>query len=521
MNLRPLRVLLLLGLCLCSAQAETPTAEVTLADQTVVIYNPAFEGSQALAEYYAKRRGIPKERLVGLKCPVKESLSREEYNKLIKEPLRLAFSSRGWWKAEERTTKSTPQNKSGKTLLVTSSNIRFLAIIRGVPYQIRRSGQNPKPMQEDEASVDSELMMLGMPDQGLTGALRNPYYNHPARFEMFQASPGFLLAGRLDGPDDATVQRMVDDALTAEEKGLRGRAVIDLALKKGAYEEGEEWLRVTTKQFRDGGVPVYVEATESLLRENWPIPDTVFYFGWYTTDITGAFKSPNFRFKTGAIACHLHSFSATHLRSTQYGWAGPLLGQGAAATLGNVYEPYLALTTHFDLFTKKLLDGFTLAEAAWNATPVVSWMNVVLGDPLYRPYRQGIGASLGEGKERDYALYQGAVRRSVGGDSRKLKSTLVRLADSRGNARLLELTGLYSILESKTEEARELLEHAGALYTEPEDQLRTVLYRAQLLVREGNAKAAVQLLRTSTQNASFKELPAFLAALALLRDLGG
>ncbi len=35
--------------------------------------------------------------------------------------------------------------------------------------------------------------------------------------------------------------------------------------------------------------------------------------------------------------------------------------------LGNVYEPYLSLTTHLDIFADRLLDGFTLAESAWAA----------------------------------------------------------------------------------------------------------------------------------------------------------
>ena len=33
--------------------------------------------------------------------------------------------------------------------------------------------------------------------------------------------------------------------------------------------------------------------------------------------------------------------------------------------MGNVYEPYLALTPHLDVFTKRLLDGDSFAEAAY------------------------------------------------------------------------------------------------------------------------------------------------------------
>ena len=49
----------------------------------------------------------------------------------------------------------------------------------------------------------------------------------------------------------------------------------------------------------------------------------------------------DFRFCPGAVAVHIHSFSAATLRDPLADWAGPLLWRGAAATLGNVYEPYL------------------------------------------------------------------------------------------------------------------------------------------------------------------------------------
>ncbi len=54
--------------------------------------------------------------------------------------------------------------------------------------------------------------------------------------------------------------------------------------------------------------------------------------------------------------------------------------------MGNVYEPYLALTVNFDILQDRLMSGLTLAEAAYAATRGISWMNVIVGDPLYRPY---------------------------------------------------------------------------------------------------------------------------------------
>ena len=67
------------------------------------------------------------------------------------------------------------------------------------------------------------------------------------------------------------------------------------------------------------------------------------------------------------------------MRSETSEWRGPLLDRGAAAVLGNTWEPYLALTCHLDVFLDRLLKGYTLAEAAWMGTPALSWMTLVLG----------------------------------------------------------------------------------------------------------------------------------------------
>ena len=55
--------------------------------------------------------------------------------------------------------------------------------------------------------------------------------------------------------------------------------------------------------------------------------------------------------------------------------------------LGNVWEPYLSVTQHFDVYVARLLQGYTFIEAAYMASPALSWMNTAVGDPLYRPFQ--------------------------------------------------------------------------------------------------------------------------------------
>lgn len=56
---------------------------------------------------------------------------------------------------------------------------------------------------------------------------------------------------------------------------------------------------------------------------------------------------------------------------------------GGTFGIGNVWEPF-AFTLPDDefLFTNLLVNGLTWAEAAWSSIPVLSWMHVVIGDPL-------------------------------------------------------------------------------------------------------------------------------------------
>jgi uncharacterized protein (TIGR03790 family) len=497
------------------AQTLPEETRTDLPGETVVVFSKNFAQSEELARYYAQKRGIPAERVVGLDLPETDSISREEFDRLLRKPLFETFIRQGWWKLTQTEISDPISARPRQAMTVSDSGVRILCLMRGVPFQVRRQQDKPATAKEDEASVDSELCTLGLPRAELAGALRNPYFDQDMRFQIFQGAPGMLLVARLDGPDVETVRHMIDDALQAEQEGLRGRAVIDLALKTGAYQEGEDWLARSAILFRESGVPVFIDKEESLIPDHWPLPDTAFYYGWYTTNASGALASPSFRFMPGAVACHLHSYSAAAIRSPDRHWVGPLLKKGAAVALGNVFEPYLSLTVHFDILNKRLLEGYTVAEAAWNATPVLSWMNVVCGDPLYRPYARGPGATMGqEGSGRDYALYQGLAMRLKAQGSLGLKKALTELAESRHRPHLLELTALLSASEGRNAEAIDLLEHAATLYETAADQARVLLYQAVLLQKEGQQREASRLIEKILSEKKFSDAPAALAAKA-------
>ena len=69
-----------------------------------------------------------------------------------------------------------------------------------------------------------------------------------------------------------------------------------------------------------------------------------------------------------------------------------MLEEGAAATIGPVYEPFVQAFPPPDLFFSKLTEGFlTLGEVYLISLPFLSWQMVLIGDPLYRPFGSGKG----------------------------------------------------------------------------------------------------------------------------------
>ncbi|HEY2573073.1 MAG TPA: hypothetical protein VGH65_03355, partial [Verrucomicrobiaceae bacterium] len=176
------------------------------------------------------------------------------------------------------------------------------------------------------------------------------------------------------------------------------------------------------------------------------------------------------------------------------------------------------LTTHPDLVTARLLDGFTLGEAAWSGTPAISWMNVLIGDPLYVPFPKGRRDTAKLKEDEDFSIYSDIARRLLMQDGKKFRRELVQAAIDRKSPRLLEFAGLLSTLEDKFGEAAEFYDHARSLHSDPADQLRCALYAADLAQRKGSTEDGRNLLKSISEDPRFSNLPARTAALAMEKE---
>ena len=455
-----------------------------------ILYNSASRDSKALAEYYANSRNIPPTNLVGLSLPDTEEISRADYNKLLLAPLIHEYDTRDWWTRE----------KSPEGLLVpVHSQIRILVCMRGVPSRIAADPGLPMPKPDEKsylegnlAAVDSELALLGMEGLTIKGALKNPYYKVDKNFD--DTGLPMTLVGRIDSPSRTTCERMIRDAIETEKTGLWGMSVIDIAKKFPEAQEGDPALENIARYHRENGIPAIVDRFPETLPINYPLRDTAIYFGWYDWNVSGPFLNTSFNFKKGAVAVHLHSFSAAQLRDAAKNWSAPLLTRGAAATLGNVHEPYLQMTHHFDIFEERLLAGYTLVEAAYMALPVLSWQNIVLGDPLYRPFLHLDGTGEVKDEDRPYRAMRIAKLRWKE-DPMQLETMLRDGANRLKSGPMMEAIGLMNVDQRKTGVAAQDFQRAKLFYTSKPDRLRMDLHIASMDRAAGRNAAAVKILR--------------------------
>ena len=262
-----------------SIQASTESAR--LANATLVLYNINDPDAAGLARYYAQRRGISNDHILGLDCPTTEEISRTDFEESMARPLRAKLVEASWWTESD-----------DELPVIVSTKIRFLALIRGIPLKIKpdllipaatkNSEFPPELSGRNESSVDSELAALGLPDYTPSGAMLNPLFNRNSAILDDTMAPGLLLPCRLDAPTTELVGRMIDDSLEAEKKGLWGWACIDArGITEGDYKEGDTWLLKIAALLRSHGIPTIFDNEAESFAADFPLSNVALYYGWY------------------------------------------------------------------------------------------------------------------------------------------------------------------------------------------------------------------------------------------------
>jgi len=379
-------------------------------DEILVIANGDSAVSMRIARYYCQKRQVPTKNVLtmSLGTELRDTISRNDYEKCLSEPIRnklfdLEFAGkircllttygvpykvgpRGTLKDLESRLRQLKELAKQEKNAIEQFQQKGLA--GSVEHDQRRHRLTQLQLEidyisgkETAASVDSELSMV------LFGA-----------YELYRWQPNMLrntipygdfrtlMVCRLDGPDYRTVKGLVDKAIAAEKAGLKGIAYIDSrGLVKndlpGHIDQSLRDLAMLTRLRTE--ILVKEETTEKLFALG-ACPQTAIYCGWYSLkNYVDAFD-----FVDGAIGYHISSFEAVDLHDPNSSqWCPAMLKDGITATLGAVAEPYLHTFPEPKLFFLELFNGRSLLEAFYRTKPFNSWQLVLIGDPLYKPFK--------------------------------------------------------------------------------------------------------------------------------------
>ncbi|MBC8391778.1 MAG: TIGR03790 family protein [Deltaproteobacteria bacterium] len=384
-------------------------------NEVLVIANRNAAKSVGLARYYMKKRGISEKNLVKLWVTDKETCSRYEYEKKIAArirrileqrdsekrirclvimyglPLKVAPPERSSFQKSEMEKLRKRKNLLDKQLadLKDDQNEARKKVLKELEA-LKNKISYPKKSNQG-AALDSEIALVRKKDYPLSGWVPNPYFLNFQNQKLLVEKNNVLMVSRLDGPSEGIVKRVIDDSLEAEKKGLSGKAYFDARWrdpgdrKLSGYALYDKSIHIAAgivrKSYR---MPVIEDSTQNLFQPG-ECPEAALYCGWYSL----ARYIDAFTWQPGSIGYHIASSEcATLKRKDSQVWCKRMLEEGVAATIGPVSEPYVTAFAIPEIFFGFLVEGYlSLAECYLISNPYLSWKMVLIGDPLYRPFK--------------------------------------------------------------------------------------------------------------------------------------
>ena len=338
-------------------------------ENVLVVINQASGISRSIGQYYVERRHIRAANVCRLNVAPDQDISRDDFQDKIAQPI-VNYLRRQ--KLQEQ--------------------ILYIVTTSGVPLRVKGSSGS---MIAEAASVDSELTLLYSDMRGrphvLPAGLHNPFFGQSAVPFRHPDFPMYLVT-RLTGYDFADVKAMIDRSLAARN---RGRFVIDLK----AYDKGpgNQWLREAARALPKDRV-IVDESGKVLYNER----EVIGYASWGSNDPDRKQRYVGFQWLPGAIMTEYVSTNGrTFTRPPESwniggSWSDPkeafmgspqtltadYVHEGVTGASGHVFEPYLQFTPRPDILLPAYYHGRNLAESYYLAIPALSWMNIVVGDPL-------------------------------------------------------------------------------------------------------------------------------------------
>ena len=409
------------GFVLCAASASLALE----ASNVLVIYNSdSSEGAQ-IASYYAQvHPGVTTLALDNI--PLAEQVNWDVYLDVIR-----------------------PQVLAG-----LDDSVDCIVTTRGMPLRISNpevggyfSWSRYSSLESELARVDTidSRTLMGTQMRGGNLLAFNPYSdcNTPFDYQTY----GIRLTARLDGFSAADVTA----AISRAQKVVVDRPGFTFLLDDDPNARGapaDSMENLDNNILPAYGVPYVYDGTDDFITD---VPGAVLgyvshgtYGGAPVGYILDEQNGLSFEIAPGAA---FHTYESFNAYSFQEG--GNRAGQGLIAEwihaggtvgTGQVEEPGVDASniTREDRMFQMLLDGYTWAEAAWNATTQLSFVNTVVGDPLmtYKAWTPGDADLDGDVDMMDIT----AVKAAYGTQADQPGYTLMADMDANGIVDLWDLT---------------------------------------------------------------------------------
>jgi uncharacterized protein (TIGR03790 family) len=365
------------------------------ADRVLVVYNSAEPDSAGLATDYRIARNIP----AGNLCPVNfgpyvNTIDSTQWNNTFRPAIRACLNAL-----------PLVGGLSGP------GRILYIVMAYLTPFKLTRDPDG-KEMGLDSHIADiwdrySATTFWNIPsgDHGYYADAQS----QGNQYAPFQSLASYRAGGRaqmiysvwrLDANTRANAFGMVTRALAVEGAGgltpASGVAYLDRRFETSQMFEGTDSefkaadhnLYRAARMLQAAGFTVVEDDNDAEIgTAPAPLtaPNSIFYSGWYSfvnyNDVFGTFPA-------GAIGWHLDSGSATSPRSGA-SWSPNAVQRGITVTTGSVTEPYLEGLSPADAVVRNLMEGANVGDAFLRNTRWLRWMNMNLGDPLYKPFPTG------------------------------------------------------------------------------------------------------------------------------------
>jgi uncharacterized protein (TIGR03790 family) len=326
-----------------------------------VVVNTNSQVSLAIGSYFQAARGIPQTNIIRVNTTTDETINDSVFASL------------------------RHQIESYLRINNLADSINYIVTTKGVPLRIDRGDAGGSL--STSASVESELMCVLGPDSaqiGRGGGCLSPYLGQTAHFShrVF----GIYLITRLDGYSLQDVEQLIDKSGPGVLVNSASPFVLD---EDPLCAPNFDFLNANLAKARDvlarNGASAILDTGGIFLTQQSGIAG---YASWGSNDQNALLYSnngsPHDTWAPGAIAEMYVSTSArSFMTGTTQGQSliADLIQEGASGAKGYVFEPYTSAMADVSILFGRYTSGYNLAESYFSASRLLSWMDVVVGDP--------------------------------------------------------------------------------------------------------------------------------------------